>query len=59
MNFNPFAFRCQTARSPAPRTTAGTRDMTDFLLLAFVFLIAGVIAVPIATRFGLGRCWAT
>jgi CPA2 family monovalent cation:H+ antiporter-2 len=28
--------------------------MTDFLLLAFVFLIAGVIAVPIATRFGLG-----
>ncbi|WP_342075899.1 cation:proton antiporter [Yoonia sp. SS1-5] len=28
--------------------------MTDFLLLAFVFLIAGVISVPIATRFGLG-----
>ena len=28
--------------------------MTDFLLLAFVFLIAGVIAVPIATRLGLG-----
>jgi CPA2 family monovalent cation:H+ antiporter-2 len=28
--------------------------MTDFLLLAFVFLIAGVIAVPIASRFGLG-----
>jgi CPA2 family monovalent cation:H+ antiporter-2 len=28
--------------------------MTDFLFLAFVFLIAGVIAVPIATRFGLG-----
>ena len=28
--------------------------MTDFLLLAFVFLVAGVIAVPIATRFGLG-----
>ncbi|MEO1639409.1 MAG: cation:proton antiporter [Pseudomonadota bacterium] len=28
--------------------------MTDFLLLAFIFLIAGVIAVPIATRFGLG-----
>ena len=28
--------------------------MTDFLLLAFTFLIAGVIAVPIATRFGLG-----
>ncbi|MEL6167679.1 MAG: cation:proton antiporter [Pseudomonadota bacterium] len=26
----------------------------DTLLLAFVFLIAGVIAVPIATRFGLG-----
>lgn len=28
--------------------------MTDFLFLAFVFLIAGVIAVPLATRFGLG-----
>jgi len=28
--------------------------MTDFLLLAFTFLFAGVIAVPIATRFGLG-----
>ena len=28
--------------------------MTDFLLLAFTFLIAGVIAVPIASRLGLG-----
>lgn len=28
--------------------------MTDFLLLAFVFLVAGVTAVPIATRLGLG-----
>ncbi|MEM9107516.1 MAG: cation:proton antiporter [Pseudomonadota bacterium] len=28
--------------------------MTEFLLLAFVFLIAGVIAVPIAARLGLG-----
>ena len=28
--------------------------MTDFLLLAFILLVAGVIAVPIATRFGLG-----
>lgn len=28
--------------------------MTDALLLAFVFLIAGVISVPIATRLGLG-----
>ncbi|MCY4180363.1 MAG: cation:proton antiporter, partial [Litoreibacter sp.] len=28
--------------------------MTEFLLLAFVFLIAGVIAVPIASRLGLG-----
>ncbi|MFK8029843.1 MAG: cation:proton antiporter [Gammaproteobacteria bacterium] len=28
--------------------------MTDFLLLAFIFLISGVIAVPIATRLGLG-----
>ena len=28
--------------------------MTDFLLLAFIFLSAGVLAVPIATRLGLG-----
>jgi len=28
--------------------------MDGFLLLAFVFLIAGVIAVPIATKLGLG-----
>ncbi|MDE0955577.1 MAG: cation:proton antiporter [Pseudomonadales bacterium] len=28
--------------------------MTDFLLLAFVFLIAGVVAVPIASKLGLG-----
>ncbi|PVB63709.1 cation:proton antiporter [Labrenzia sp. 011] len=28
--------------------------MTDFLLIAFVFLVAGVVAVPIATRLGLG-----
>ncbi|MEM1272343.1 MAG: cation:proton antiporter [Pseudomonadota bacterium] len=28
--------------------------MTDFLLLSFIFLIAGVCAVPIATRLGLG-----
>ena len=28
--------------------------MTDFLLLAFTFLVAGVCAVPIATRLGLG-----
>lgn len=28
--------------------------MTDFLLLAFVFLIAGVASVPIASRLGLG-----
>ncbi len=28
--------------------------MTGFLLLAFIFLIAGVIAVPLASRFGLG-----
>ncbi|SIN83672.1 Kef-type potassium/proton antiporter, CPA2 family [Parasphingorhabdus marina DSM 22363] len=28
--------------------------MADFLLLAFIFLIAGVIAVPIASRLGLG-----
>lgn len=28
--------------------------MTDLLLVAFVFLIAGVLSVPIASRFGLG-----
>ena len=28
--------------------------MDGFLLLAFLFLIAGVIAVPLASRFGLG-----
>ena len=29
-------------------------DMTGFLLLATIFLVAGVIAVPIASRLGLG-----
>ena len=28
--------------------------MTDFLLTAFVFLCAGVVSVPLATRLGLG-----
>ncbi|MYA87145.1 MAG: potassium transporter, partial [Boseongicola sp. SB0662_bin_57] len=28
--------------------------MTDILLLAFIFLIAGVVSVPIATRLGIG-----
>lgn len=28
--------------------------MTDILILAFIFLIAGVVAVPIASRLGLG-----
>jgi len=28
--------------------------MTDFLTIAFILLVAGVVAVPIATRFGLG-----
>ena len=28
--------------------------MTDVLLLAFIFLVAGVVAVPIAARLGLG-----
>lgn len=28
--------------------------MTDFLILAFVIMAAGVVAVPLATRFGLG-----
>ena len=28
--------------------------MTEFLLLAFILLAAGLVAVPLATRFGLG-----
>lgn len=28
--------------------------MTDFLLLAFIFLFAGIVSVPIASRLGLG-----
>lgn len=28
--------------------------MTEFLLLAFIFLVAGVVSVPIASRLGLG-----
>ena len=28
--------------------------MTDFLMLAFIFLVAGVVSVPIASRLGLG-----
>lgn len=28
--------------------------MTDFLLLAFIFLFAGIVSVPLATRYGLG-----
>lgn len=28
--------------------------MTDFLLIAFVILVAGVVAVPLASRLGLG-----
>ena len=28
--------------------------MTEFLLLAFILLVAGVVSVPIASRFGLG-----
>ena len=28
--------------------------MTDFLVIAFMILVAGVIAVPLAARFGLG-----
>ncbi len=28
--------------------------ITDFLAIAFILLVAGVVAVPIATRFGLG-----
>ena len=31
--------------------------MTDFLVLATVFLIAGVIAVPLASRLGLDPFW--
>lgn len=28
--------------------------MSDFLILAFLFIVAGIVAVPIATRLGLG-----
>ncbi|MCF2922311.1 monovalent cation:proton antiporter-2 (CPA2) family protein [Pseudoalteromonas sp. APAL1] len=28
--------------------------MTDFLLIAYIFLLAGIIAVPIASKLGLG-----
>ncbi|MEO0916566.1 MAG: cation:proton antiporter, partial [Pseudomonadota bacterium] len=28
--------------------------MTDFLLLAFIFLASGIVSVPIASRLGLG-----
>ena len=28
--------------------------MSDFLLLAFILLVAGIVAVPIATRLKLG-----
>jgi len=28
--------------------------MTDFLLISFVFLVAGVIAVPVASKLSLG-----
>ena len=28
--------------------------MTSFLILAFLLLVAGVVAVPLASRFGLG-----
>ncbi|WP_341713811.1 cation:proton antiporter [Erythrobacter sp.] len=28
--------------------------MTDFLILAFLILVAGLVSVPLATRFGLG-----
>ena len=31
--------------------------MTDFLLIAYIFLLAGIIAVPIASKFGLGCAW--
>ena len=39
---------------PARWQMADGAPMTDFLLLAFTFLVAGVIAVPVATRLGLG-----
>lgn len=28
--------------------------MTDFLILSFIFLVAGVVSVPLASKFGLG-----
>ncbi len=44
------------ARFPAcPDSQGDYREgMTGFLLLAFIFLFAGIIAVPIASRLGLG-----
>lgn len=36
------------------RADQGPREMSDFLLLAFIVLCAGAVAVPIATRLGLG-----
>src|SRR5690606_21040817 len=50
------SFFSQNANIAARPYQIGPRGclMTDFLLLAFVFLIAGVFAVPIATRLGLG-----
>ncbi len=41
-------------RSGSHLLTPGPFAMTDILLAAFVFLVAGVIAVPIASRLGLG-----
>jgi len=40
--------------SPKLAPCSKENNMTDFLLLAFIFLCAGVIAVPIASRLGLG-----
>ncbi len=41
--------------APCPVTERLYRDpMTDFLLLAFIFLFAGIVSVPLASRLGLG-----
>ena len=48
-----WALAMRRALSQGHRNDGG-RQMTAFLLLAFTFLIAGVVAVPLATRFGLG-----
>lgn len=43
-----------TKHYPKERHHAGAYALTDYLLLTFIFLLAGVVAVPIASHFKLG-----